>query len=165
MRCMHLAKRGIYPHLCIAGTIRALLSCRNVPRASFCVASAARRPVPTLHAPFSESSMNKDQDTIVIAGAARTPVGSFNGALARGAALAAQQTALGSSSIVAAGGQESMSQAPHCAHLRDGTKMGDMKFIDTMIKDGLWDAFNGYHMGNTAENVARQWQITREEQD
>src|SRR5436853_7770155 len=80
MRCMHLAKRGIYPHLCIAGTIRALLSCRNVPRASFCVASAARRPVPTLHAPFSESSMNKDQDTIVIAGAARTPVGSLNGA-------------------------------------------------------------------------------------
>ena len=58
-----------------------------------------------------------------------------------------------------------MSQAPHCAHLRDGTKMGDLKFIDTMIKDGLWDAFNGYHMGNTAENVARQWQITREEQD
>ena len=58
-----------------------------------------------------------------------------------------------------------MSQAPHCSHLRDGTKMGDVKFIDTMIKDGLWDAFNGYHMGNTAENVARQWQITREEQD
>ena len=58
-----------------------------------------------------------------------------------------------------------MSQAPHCAHLRDGTKMGDTKFIDTMIKDGLWDAFNGYHMGNTAENVAAQWQITREEQD
>ena len=58
-----------------------------------------------------------------------------------------------------------MSQAPHCAHLRDGTKMGDVKFIDTMIKDGLWDAFNGYHMGTTAENVARQWQITREEQD
>jgi acetyl-CoA C-acetyltransferase len=58
-----------------------------------------------------------------------------------------------------------MSQAPHCAHLRDGTKMGDLKFIDTMIKDGLWDAFNGYHMGSTAENVARQWQITREEQD
>jgi len=179
--------------------------------------------------------MNKDQATIVIAGAARTPVGSFNGALAslpahelgkvaikaalerarvatgdvsevimgqilaagagqnparqasigagipvdapawgmnqlcgsglRAVALGAQQIALGSSSIVVAGGQESMSQAPHCAHLRDGTKMGDMKFIDTMIKDGLWDAFNGYHMGNTAENVARQWQITREEQD
>src|SRR5437763_4295717 len=58
-----------------------------------------------------------------------------------------------------------MSQAPHCAHLRDGTKMGDMKSIDTMIKDGLWDAFNGYHMGNTAENVARQYQITRAQQD
>jgi acetyl-CoA C-acetyltransferase len=179
--------------------------------------------------------MNKDQATIVIAGAARTPVGSFNGALAslpahelgkfaikaalerahvesgdvsevimgqilaagagqnparqasigagipvdapawgmnqlcgsglRAVALGAQQIALGSSSIVVAGGQESMSMAPHCAHLREGTKMGDMKFIDTMIKDGLWDAFNGYHMGNTAENVARQWQITREEQD
>ena len=179
--------------------------------------------------------MNKDQATIVIAGAARTPVGSFNGALAslpahelgkvaikaalerahvetgdvsevimgqilaagmgqnparqasigagipvdapawgmnqlcgsglRAVALGAQQIALGSSSIVVAGGQESMSLAPHCAHLREGTKMGDMKFIDTMIKDGLWDAFNGYHMGNTAENVARQWQITREEQD
>jgi acetyl-CoA C-acetyltransferase len=179
--------------------------------------------------------MNKDQATIVIAGAARTPVGAFNGALAslpahelgrvairaaldrarvepgdvsevilgqilaagagqnparqasinagipvdapawgmnqlcgsglRAVALGAQQIELGSSKIVVAGGQESMSQAPHCAHLRDGTKMGDMKFIDTMIKDGLWDAFNGYHMGNTAENVARQWQITREEQD
>jgi acetyl-CoA C-acetyltransferase len=179
--------------------------------------------------------MSKDQSTIVIASAARTPVGSFNGALAslpahdlgkiaikaalerarveagevsevimgqilaagagqnparqasigagipvdapawgmnqlcgsglRAVALGAQQIELGSSRIVVAGGQESMSQAPHCAHLRDGTKMGDMKFIDTMIKDGLWDAFNGYHMGNTAENVARQWQITREEQD
>jgi acetyl-CoA C-acetyltransferase len=179
--------------------------------------------------------MNQDQSTIVIAGAARTPVGSFNGSLAslpahelgkvaikaalerarvepgevsevimgqilaagagqnparqasiaagipvdapawgmnqlcgsglRAVALGAQQIQLGSSTIVVAGGQESMSQAPHCAHLRDGTKMGDVKFIDTMIKDGLWDAFNGYHMGNTAENVARQWQITREEQD
>ncbi|HJZ43075.1 MAG TPA: acetyl-CoA C-acetyltransferase [Hyphomicrobiaceae bacterium] len=179
--------------------------------------------------------MNKDQATIVIASAARTPVGAFNGSLAslpahelgkvaikaaldrarvepgevsevilgqilsagagqnparqasinagipvdapawgmnqlcgsglRAVALGAQQIQLGSSKIVVAGGQESMSQAPHCAHLRDGTKMGDMKFIDTMIKDGLWDAFNGYHMGNTAENVARQWQITREEQD
>src|SRR3984893_12856765 len=179
--------------------------------------------------------MNKDQASIVIAGAARTPVGSFNGALAslpahelgkvvikavlerarveagdvsevilgqilaagagqnparqasiaagipggapawgmsqlcgsglRAVALGAQQIALGSSKIVVAGGQESMSQAPHVAHLRDGTKMGDIKFVDSMIKDGLWDAFNGYHMGNTAENVARQWQITREEQD
>ena len=179
--------------------------------------------------------MSADNATIVIASAARTPVGSFNGALAslpahelgkvaikaaieraniepgdvsevimgqiltagegqnparqasiaagipvdapawgmnqlcgsglRAVALAAQQIQLGSSTIVVAGGQESMSQAPHCAHLRDGTKMGDVKFIDTMIKDGLWDAFNGYHMGTTAENVARQWQITREEQD
>jgi acetyl-CoA C-acetyltransferase len=83
----------------------------------------------------------------------------------RAVALAAQQLQLGSGRVVVAGGQESMSQAPHCAHLRDGTKMGDVKFIDTMIKDGLWDAFNGYHMGTTAENVARQWQITREEQD
>ncbi|HEU0160582.1 MAG TPA: acetyl-CoA C-acyltransferase, partial [Hyphomicrobiaceae bacterium] len=83
----------------------------------------------------------------------------------RAVALGAQQIELGSSRIVVAGGQESMSQAPHCAHMREGTKMGDVKFIDTMIRDGLWDAFNGYHMGNTAENVARQWQITREEQD
>jgi acetyl-CoA C-acetyltransferase len=182
-----------------------------------------------------EPIMSSDQTTIVIASAARTPVGAFNGALAslpahdlgkvaikavleranveagdvseiilgqilsagagqnparqasinagipvdapawgmnqlcgsglRAVALGAQQIQLGSSRIVVAGGQESMSQAPHCAHLRDGTKMGDMKFIDTMIKDGLWDAFNGYHMGTTAENVARQWQITREEQD
>ncbi len=179
--------------------------------------------------------MSADNSTIVIASAARTPVGSFNGALAslpahelgkiaikaaieraniepgdvsevimgqilaagegqnparqasiaagipvdspawgmnqlcgsglRAVALGAQQIQLGSSSIVVAGGQESMSQAPHVAHLRDGTKMGDVKFVDTMIKDGLWDAFNGYHMGMTAENVARQWQITREEQD
>ena len=179
--------------------------------------------------------MSKDQQTIVIASAARTPVGAFNGTLAnmpahdlgkvaikaalerarveagdvsevilgqilsagagqnparqasinagipvdapawgmnqlcgsglRAVALGAQQIKDGSSKIVVAGGQESMSQAPHCSHMRDGTKMGDVKFIDTMIKDGLWDAFNGYHMGNTAENVARQWQITREEQD
>ena len=179
--------------------------------------------------------MSKDQATIVIASAARTPVGSFNGALAslpahdlgkiaikaalerarveagevsevimgqilaagagqnparqayigagipvdapawgmnqlcgsglRAVALGAQQIELGSSKVVVAGGMESMSLAPHCAHLRDGTKMGDMKFIDTMIKDGLWDAFNGYHMGNTAENVAKQYQITRQQQD
>ncbi len=179
--------------------------------------------------------MSSESNPVVIAGAARTPVGSFNGALAglpahelgrvaiqaameragieggdvsevilgqilaagagqnparqasinagipvdapawgmnqlcgsglRAVALGAQQIQLGSSEIVVAGGQESMSQAPHCAHLRNGTKMGDTKFIDTMIKDGLWDAFNGYHMGNTAENVAAQWQITREEQD
>lgn len=83
----------------------------------------------------------------------------------RAVALGAQQIKDGSSEIVVAGGQESMSQAPHCAHLRDGVKMGDLKMIDTMIKDGLWDAFNGYHMGTTAENVARKWQITRDEQD
>ena len=179
--------------------------------------------------------MSTQQPTIVIASAARTPVGAFNGALAslpahelgkvaikaalerarvatgdvsevilgqilaagagqnparqasigagipvdapawgmnqlcgsglRAVALGAQQITLGASQIVVAGGQESMSQAPHVAHLREGTKMGDVKFVDSMIKDGLWDAFNGYHMGNTAENVARQWQITREEQD
>src|SRR5262245_751668 len=83
----------------------------------------------------------------------------------RAVALGLQQITSGDARIVAAGGQESMSQAPHCAHLRDGVKMGDYKLIDTMIKDGLWDAFNGYHMGNTAENIAKQWQITREEQD
>jgi acetyl-CoA C-acetyltransferase len=83
----------------------------------------------------------------------------------RAVALAAQQIADGSAAIVAAGGQESMSRSTHAAHLRDGVKMGDWTFIDTMIKDGLWDAFNGYHMGTTAENVAKQWQITRDMQD
>ena len=83
----------------------------------------------------------------------------------RAVALGMQQIAAGDARIVAAGGQESMSQAPHCAHLRNGVKMGDYKLIDSMIKDGLWDAFNGYHMGNTAENVAKQWQITRDHQD
>ena len=83
----------------------------------------------------------------------------------RAVALGAQQIAAGDADIVVAGGQESMSLAPHLAHLRNGQKMGAIEFIDSMIKDGLWEAFNGYHMGNTAENVARQWQITREEQD
>lgn len=83
----------------------------------------------------------------------------------RAVALGYQALLNGDSDIVVAGGQESMSQAPHCAHLRNGTKMGDLQMVDTMIKDGLWDAFNGYHMGTTAENVARQWQITREQQD
>jgi acetyl-CoA C-acetyltransferase len=175
------------------------------------------------------------QDDIVIVGAARTPVGSFNGALAslpahelgkvairgalgragiegdrisevimgqiltagqgqnparqasvaagipvqtpawginqlcgsglRAVALGYQAIVNGDSEVVVAGGQESMSMAPHCAHLRDGVKMGDFKMIDTMIKDGLWDAFNGYHMGTTAENVAKQYQITRGQQD
>jgi acetyl-CoA C-acetyltransferase len=83
----------------------------------------------------------------------------------RTVALGFQQITNGDAEIVIAGGQESMSMAPHCAHLRGGVKMGDFKMIDTMIKDGLWDAFNGYHMGNTAENVAKQWQITRQMQD
>ena len=179
--------------------------------------------------------MSQDNTTIVIASAARTPVGSFNGSLAslpahelgkvaikaaldragvqpgdinevvlgqvltagqgqnparqasiaagipvdapawgvnqvcgsglRAVALGMQQILTGSSSVVIAGGQESMSQSQHAAYLRSGTKMGALELVDTMIKDGLWDAFNGYHMGTTAENVARQWQITREEQD
>src|SRR5206468_101502 len=83
----------------------------------------------------------------------------------RSVALGYQAILNGDSEIVVAGGQESMSQAQHCAHLRNGTKMGALELVDTMIKDGLWDAFNGYHMGNTAENVARQWQITRQQQD
>jgi acetyl-CoA C-acetyltransferase len=179
--------------------------------------------------------MSHENATIVIASAARTPVGSFNGSLAgfsahelgsivikaaieragvqpgdvsevimgqvltagegqnparqasigagipvdspawmvnqvcgsglRSIALGMQQIQSGSASIVVAGGQESMSQSKHAAHMRNGVKMGPMELIDTMIKDGLWDAFNGYHMGTTAENVARQWQITRDEQD
>ncbi len=83
----------------------------------------------------------------------------------RAVALAAQQIRTGESNIVAAGGMESMSQSQHAAYLRAGTKMGAVEFTDTMLKDGLWDAFHGYHMGNTAENVARAYQITREEQD
>jgi len=179
--------------------------------------------------------MSADNNTIVIASAARTPVGSFNGSLAglpahelgkvaikaaleragvqpgevsevilgqiltagqgqgparqasigagvpvdtpawginqicgsglRAVALGMQQIKTGDAAIVVAGGQESMSQSMHAAHMREGTKMGDVKFLDTMVKDGLWDAFNNYHMGVTAENVAKQWQITREEQD
>ncbi|EDX82168.1 MAG: acetyl-CoA C-acetyltransferase [Alphaproteobacteria bacterium] len=83
----------------------------------------------------------------------------------RAVAIAAQQIALGDAKIVVAGGQESMSQAPHAQQLRAGHKMGDVALIDTMIKDGLWDAFNGYHMGQTAENIADKWAITREAQD
>jgi acetyl-CoA C-acetyltransferase len=179
--------------------------------------------------------MSQDNTTIVIASAARTPVGAFNGSLAslpahelgkiaikaaltraglqpgdvtevvlgqvltagqgqnparqasigagipvdapawgvnqvcgsglRAVALGAQQILTGASNIVLAGGQESMSQSQHAAYLRSGVKMGALELVDTMIKDGLWDAFNGYHMGITAENVARQWQITREDQD
>jgi acetyl-CoA C-acetyltransferase len=83
----------------------------------------------------------------------------------RTVALGYQAILNGDSDIVVAGGQESMSMAPHCAYLRGGVKMGNFEMVDTMIKDGLWDAFNGYHMGTTAENVAKQWQITRQQQD
>ena len=83
----------------------------------------------------------------------------------RAIALGMQQIATGDARIIVAGGQESMSLSPHAEHLRAGVKMGDYKMIDTMIRDGLWDAFNGYHMGNTAENVAKQYQITRDDQD
>jgi acetyl-CoA C-acetyltransferase len=96
-----------------------------------------------------------------------TPAWSLNqlcGSGLRAVALAAQQIEDGAK-IVVAGGQESMSQAPHAQQLRTGQKMGDLAFVDTMIKDGLWDAFHGYHMGQTAENIAARWQITREDQD
>lgn len=83
----------------------------------------------------------------------------------RAVSLAAQQITTGAADIMIAGGQESMSMAPHAANLRQGQKMGDLAYTDTMIKDGLWDAFNGYHMGNTAENVAEKWQIDRLTQD
>src|SRR5919107_1253838 len=83
----------------------------------------------------------------------------------RAVALGYQAILNGDSEIVVAGGQESMSMAPHCQHLRNGVKMGNVELVDTMIKDGLWDAFNGYHMGTTPENVAQKWQITRRQQD
>jgi acetyl-CoA C-acetyltransferase len=83
----------------------------------------------------------------------------------RAVALGAQQIKDGSAAIVVAGGQESMSQSPHAANLRNGQKMGELGLVDTMLKDGLWDAFHGYHMGQTAENIAARWQITREDQD
>ena len=97
-----------------------------------------------------------------------TPAWSLNqlcGSGLRSVALAAQQIALGEVKIVVAGGQESMSQSPHAANLRNGQKMGELALVDTMLKDGLWDAFHGYHMGQTAENIAARWQITREDQD
>ena len=83
----------------------------------------------------------------------------------RTVALGYQAIRVGDSDVVVAGGHESMSQAPHCVHLRNGTKLGSTEFVDTMLRDGLFDAFNGYHMGNTAENVAERWQITRDQQD
>jgi acetyl-CoA C-acetyltransferase len=83
----------------------------------------------------------------------------------RAAAMGFQAIRSGDARVVVAGGQESMSQSPHCAHLRNGQKMGELALMDTMLKDGLWDAFHGYHMGQTAENIAARWQITREDQD
>eukprot|EP01042_Synura_sphagnicola_P011361 gene11361-14520_t len=97
-----------------------------------------------------------------------TPAWSLNqicGSGLRAVALGAQQVALGDSPIVIAGGQESMSLAQHAAYIRSGQKMGDLSLVDTMIKDGLWDAFNNYHMGQTAENVANKYGISRQEQD
>ena len=99
---------------------------------------------------------------------AESPAWSLNqlcGSGLRAVALGAQQIADGSVNIVVVGGQESMSQSPHAANIRNGQKMGDLGFVDTMIKDGLWDAFHGYHMGQTAENIANRWQITRSDQD
>src|SRR6187399_276911 len=108
------------------------------------------------------------QASIAAAIPVETPAWGVNqlcGSGLRAVALGYQAILNGDSEIVVAGGQESMSMAPHCQHLRGGTKMGSLELVDTMIKDGLWDAFNGYHMGATAENVAKQWQITRQQQD
>jgi acetyl-CoA C-acetyltransferase len=108
------------------------------------------------------------QASIAAAIPVETPAWGVNqlcGSGLRAVALGYQAILNGDSEIVVAGGQESMSMAPHCQYLRAGVKMGSFEMIDTMIKDGLWDAFNGYHMGNTAENVAKQWQITRQQQD
>ncbi len=108
------------------------------------------------------------QASIAAAIPVETPAWGVNqlcGSGLRAVALGYQAILNGDSDIVVAGGQESMSMAPHCQHLRSGVKMGSFEMIDTMIKDGLWDAFNGYHMGTTAENVAQRWQITRAQQD
>ncbi len=108
------------------------------------------------------------QASIAAAIPVETPAWGVNqlcGSGLRAVALGYQAILNGDSEIVVAGGQESMSMAPHCQHLRNGVKMGSFEMVDTMIKDGLWDAFNGYHMGSTAENVAKQWQITRQQQD
>ena len=115
------------------------------------------------------AGMNPARQAAIAAGIpVQSPSWSVNqvcGSGLRAVVLGAQAIRNGDAGIVVAGGQESMSNAPHAMHLRLGTKMGDAQMIDTMIRDGLWDVFNGYHMGTTAENVARQWQITREEQD
>ncbi len=113
--------------------------------------------------------MNPARQASIAAGvpieAAAWSVNQVCGSGLRSVALGYQAIMNGDSDIVIAGGQESMSQSTHCAHLRNGHKIGSLELVDTMIKDGLWDAFNGYHMGGTAENVAKQWQITRQQQD
>ena len=113
--------------------------------------------------------MNPARQASIAAGvpieAAAWSVNQVCGSGLRSIALGYQAILNGDSDIVIAGGQESMSQSTHCAHLRNGQKMGSLELVDTMIKDGLWDVFNGYHMGGTAENVAKQWQITRQQQD
>ena len=117
----------------------------------------------------ADAGMNPARQTAIAAGlpVERTAltVNQVCGSGLRAVALGRQSILAGDSEIVVAGGQECMSQAPHCVHVRNGQRMGDASLIDTMIRDGLWDAFNGYHMGITAENVARDWQISRDEQD
>src|SRR6476619_96861 len=108
------------------------------------------------------------QASIAAAIPVETPAWGVNqlcGSGLRAVALGYQAIINGDSDIVVAGGQESMSMEPHCQHLRNGVKMGSFEMIDTMIRDGVWDAFNGYHIATTAENVAKQWQITRQQQD
>src|SRR5690606_14185602 len=133
------------------------------------VAGAEVSEVVMGHVLTAGAGQNPARQAALAAGVAQeTPAWIVNqvcGSGLRSVALAAQSIAAGDTVIVVAGGQESMSQSPHVAHLRNGVKMGDLKMIDSMIKDGLWCAMNGYHMGNTAENVARQWQLTREAQD
>ncbi|MEQ9812177.1 MAG: acetyl-CoA C-acetyltransferase [Azospirillaceae bacterium] len=115
------------------------------------------------------AGMNPARQTAIAAGVPKErtalTINQVCGSGLRSVAMGAQGIQTGDNAIVVAGGQESMTNSPHCMHLRAGVKMGDARMIDTMIKDGLWDAFNGYHMGNTAENVAQQWQITRDDQD
>ncbi|MSP47810.1 MAG: acetyl-CoA C-acetyltransferase [Alphaproteobacteria bacterium] len=115
------------------------------------------------------SGMNPARQAAIAAkvpsGATAMGVNQVCGSGLRAVALGFQSIRNGDAKVVVAGGQESMSLSPHCLHLRTGTKMGPAEMVDTMIKDGLWDAFNGYHMGNTAENVAQKWQINRAQQD
>src|SRR3984957_9595336 len=154
------------------------MSSSSAPPAPRSEASTVRSPPcpPTISAPLpsrprltAAQGQNPARQASIAAGIpVESPAWGVNqlcGSGLRTVALGYQALLNGDSEIVVAGGQESMSMAPHAQYLRAGTKMGNLEFIDTMIKDGLWDAFNGYHMGNTAENVARQYQITRSQQD